>query len=478
MLGDFIAGDYSKFPILSGTLEESWKRYSRTLPPELFQFTRRCVMNTLIERGSAVATDQSREPLKLRVVIDTNTLVFESFSVGRGRKSSTARLFESPFVEVYAPIHIKEESERIIREKRPKDVDEKKAIAHARMLIGKLHIVENLTSEALRRAKEKLMENAPEDVPFLAVAFDTDSPFIVSTDHVAFDDLNSIERWYLKDFATTVVSVESGSLSLVILGEGGELAFHTLEAVVLGLARAVFQILEVIASAAVGLVTGAIEVLSQVPDWAWAIIIGILAAAVTYVGIRAAVDEEFRGKIVDGLSRLYDGAARVFRAIVAWIRAAIQVVQSSWYGSGESSNRSQPSQSSPQQYWCSAAPSSLQSATVYSRGVDRVLHHESHLEPFRDLAVPVYLWKSKPRSVPNDMYRLSAPFRASPRGLPGHAPRLGTPMKFLGFFRPFPQIIESGRSESTGSHGLKARLVCERSTRCNIPPQRAAHPIL
>ncbi len=326
MLGDFIAGDYSKFPILSGTLEESWKRYSRTLPPELFQFTRRCVMNTLIERGSAVATDQSREPLKLRVVIDTNTLVFESFSVGRGRKSSTARLFESPFVEVYAPIHIKEESERIIREKRPKDVDEKKAIAHARMLIGKLHIVENLTSEALRRAKEKLMENAPEDVPFLAVAFDTDSPFIVSTDHVAFDDLNSIERWYLKDFATTVVSVESGSLSLVILGEGGELAFHTLEAVVLGLARAVFQILEVIASAAVGLVTGAIEVLSQVPDWAWAIIIGILAAAVTYVGIRAAVDEEFRGKIVDGLSRLYDGAARVFRAIVAWIRAAIQVV--------------------------------------------------------------------------------------------------------------------------------------------------------
>lgn len=325
MLADFLEGDYSRFSELSGAVEDSWKRYSRTLPPELYQFVRRRVLGALGDRGTEAAMGEPREPLKLRVVIDTNTIVFEAFSAARGRASSTSRLFESPFVEVYAPAEIMEESGRIIRSKRPKDVDEARALAHAQLLVSKLRVVGGLTSDALRRARERLMPHAPEDVPFLAVAFDTDSPFVVSTDRVAFDGLESIERWYLKDFATTVVSLESGSLSLVLLGASAEMLYRALEVLVVGFSRAVFQILEVLAGAAVAIATGTVEALSHVPDWAWVLIVGVLVASAAYVGVRAAVDPEFRGKLAEGIDRLFKGAAQVFAALVNWLKEAVAV---------------------------------------------------------------------------------------------------------------------------------------------------------
>ena len=326
LLVDFLSGDYSHFEDLVATVDGSWREYGRNLPAGLYESIRRSLVLSLMDVGGDAAVAERREPLKLRVVIDTNTIVLEAFRVARGRKSSTPRLFDSPFVELYAPVHIREETQRIIHEKLPRGANEKNALAHASQLLQRVKILPNLTEDAIARARQTLMPNAPEDVPFLAVAFDTKSPYIVSTDRAAFDGLSSVERWYLRDFSTSVVSLEVGGLSLVLLGAGAEGVFATLEVVAVAVAKALYDILAVLAQAAAAIVKGAADAINRVPAWAGWLVLGLVIGVSLYVGIRALLDEEFRERVVDTFSEVANAATRAFGAVLGWIRAALDVL--------------------------------------------------------------------------------------------------------------------------------------------------------
>ena len=326
LLSDFLAGDLSKFEKLVTSSDEAWRRYSRQLPAGFYGSIRAKLVKSLMGVGGDASAGDPREPFRVRVVVDTSTIVLEAFRVGKGRPSSTPRLFESEFIELYAPVHIREESERIIREKLPKGADLEAALSHAARLINSIRILPNLTQEALNRARKILAPAAPEDIPFLAVALDTDSPFIVSTDRIAFDGLRAVERWYLKDYASTVVSLEAGGLSLVLLAEGTEAVLNAAEAVAIAVSRAIDETLGVLAAAATAVVEGSAEAIANAPDWAKALVLGVVVGAGLYVGIRAVLDEDFQHRVANGFSKLAAAVGEAFRAVIEWVKSVLETV--------------------------------------------------------------------------------------------------------------------------------------------------------
>ncbi|HEV2520001.1 MAG TPA: PIN domain-containing protein [Thermoplasmata archaeon] len=247
----------------------------------------------------------------LRVVIDTNIIVQDSIAVAKGKPSTTERILSSPFVEVYAPNNITEESNRILRNRSKRGVPLEPALRHAAALLQRVRLVDP-QDPSIRKAREAIGERAPEDVPFLAVAIELGTDAIVSRDKVALDPIKMSRRWELRKLVETVVSFESGSLSVVVLGASVKLLVEAMQKVVIGLVTAMLEILAIALGALEKLVAGTLQALAKVPPWGWLAV----AAVVVAVGVYAATHPEVGDRISQGIASLIDGVRRVGHALV------------------------------------------------------------------------------------------------------------------------------------------------------------------
>ena len=171
------------------------------------------------------------------------------------------------------------------------------------------------------RAREKLADRDIGDAPFLAVLIDSEGEGIVSRDREAFDSLEGVKRWELRDLAHLVDVYESGTLALGISAVTAEALLDLLSGLLTLVARAILEAFSIFASIIVGLATGAADALARVPPWAWAVL-GVVAAA---VALAAILNEDFREWLLSGLASigevLLEAARAIIGAAVALIRA-------------------------------------------------------------------------------------------------------------------------------------------------------------
>jgi predicted nucleic acid-binding protein len=303
-LREFQASNWEAFTQFEAEFNRRFTSYSRSLPPRFYKSIRKELTSAFGGSIEALARAGVLPRFHIKVVIDTNIVVQDSLAVAGGKPSSTERILSSPFVQVFAPPQIREESERIIRlraQRRGVSLD--RALQHADSLLRRVKLVRPEEERFVRRASAMIGVHSPEDVHFMAVALEYEADAIVSRDRVAFDRQPTIKRWELRNLVDAVIAFESGTLSVVVVGGGLKALVLALQQVVVALIGSVLEILRLAFEALANLVQGAIDALAAVPPWGWAVIAGVLVGAAIY----ASRNPEFRERVTEGLSTI--GAA-------------------------------------------------------------------------------------------------------------------------------------------------------------------------
>ena len=315
LLERFEAEDIEFFKQFDEAADEAIRQASRDLPAGYYEELRSGILSTLM---SVIGGGR----LTVTLVLDTNIVVADAFRVAQGKPSTTQRLMESRFVRLVAPSDITSEARENVVKKLPKGASLKMAKNHVETLLQRIEVVAGASVAALQRAQAKLANRDLEDAPFLAVLIDSEGEGIVSRDREAFDSLEGVKRWDLKEMADLVTVYESGTLALGVGAASGEALLELLSAVFTAVSRALLEAFAVFAGIIVGLATGAAEALSRVPQWAW-VVLGVVGAAVV---IAAILNEDFREWLFSGLSSIGDVLYKSAKAIIGAAKTLIEAI--------------------------------------------------------------------------------------------------------------------------------------------------------
>jgi len=320
-LQEFRAANWEAFDRFDREFDQKFQAYSRTLPPRFYKSMRKGVTEAFGGSIERLAQAGLVPRFHVKVVLDTNIVVMDSLAVASGKPSTTSRLLSSPFVQVFAPPQIREECERIIPLRaRKKRVSVDAALAHAHSMLRSVRIVRPEDEPFIRRARETIGSHSPEDVMFLAVAMESEVDAIVSRDQAAFDRQTVAKRWELRNLADTVVTFESGALSVVVVGTGLKGLLRALQIVVVAIVGAVLEILRVVLETLADLVGGVIKALAAVPAWGWLVV----GAALVGLAVYASQHPEVGHRIGQGVGAIATAVANLSRALIEAGSAILQ----------------------------------------------------------------------------------------------------------------------------------------------------------
>jgi predicted nucleic acid-binding protein len=320
-LQEFREANWEAFDRFDREFDRKFQAYSRTLPPRFYKSMRKGVTEAFGGSIERLAQAGLVPRFHVKVVLDTNIVVMDSLAVASGKPSTTSRLLSSPFVQVFAPPQIREECERIIPLRaRKKRVSVDAALGHAHSMLRSVRIVRPEDEPFIRRARETIGSHSPEDVMFLAVAMESEVDAIVSRDQAAFDRQTVAKRWELRNLVDTVVTFESGALSVVVVGTGLKGLLRALQLVVVAIVGAVLEILRVVLETLADLVSGVIKALAAVPAWGWLVV----GAALVGLAIYASQHPEVGHRIGQGVGAIATVVANLSRALIEAGSAILQ----------------------------------------------------------------------------------------------------------------------------------------------------------
>jgi predicted nucleic acid-binding protein len=312
-------------PTLTDLLNENWPAFrewkpaadtwleetARGMPPSFHADLRAALLSALLDQ----VVEERRQPLQLHLVIDSGIIVTDAFRVGRGLSSTTPRLLQSPFVQVYAPAKAWEEVPRKIQEKHPEAVDVRLALQQGELVLQQIHRVETTAPASVQRAAALIGRHSPEDVDFLAVALDTDADAIVSFDKRAYDQLQEVDRWTMKDGSQAILRYESGTLSMGFAGAAAIVLSQAIEVILTGFVQILAEVFAAVLSIVNWLATRTVAALENIPGWA---VFTALAIGASLLAAYALIPE-FREWIDRGISKasaiLAMASQRVYNAI-------------------------------------------------------------------------------------------------------------------------------------------------------------------
>jgi predicted nucleic acid-binding protein len=309
-MDEFISENWDYFGPFEAQAENRLTQLSREMPAGLYESIRDRLFELMVLAGL-------KGKLKVKAVIDSDIVVGDAIRVARGKESSTERILSTTFIECLAPLRIVEEVERNIRKKINDDEAVEKALTHARRLLSHVRIVSQTSIEAMTRASQLLL-NHQKDAPFLAVLFEVEADAVISREMGTYDK-PGVNRWTLGKTVEVIVSYESGSLALVLLGAAIEALVDAFASLLLIVLRAVEEALIVILNLVKGLVEGSVESIKKIPQWVW-YAIGVAGAA-TLVG--AVLHEGFRNWLISGI-------AKIRATLSSFISGIIEMAKSIW----------------------------------------------------------------------------------------------------------------------------------------------------
>ncbi len=275
-IDDIMAESWDKFSTLHDKAETALKALSRELPPDLYESLKVELLGLIFPKGHATK-------LSVRLVIDTNIIIRDSFRVGKGKPSTTERILSSPFVELLAPPNIFEEVRETIQKDLPPGASQERALGHAMSILSKVKIA---------------------TTKYAAYA-------VVSFDKKAFDHLPEMKRWELSKTVQVVQTYEAGTLSLFLVGMGFDLSSKMFQQLLVLVLKGLEEVVQIVVALTGLLVKGTIDALSYLPRWAWAIVLG----AVGVVLVLAIINHEFQTAFTETIAKVLDEIKIIFKGL-------------------------------------------------------------------------------------------------------------------------------------------------------------------
>lgn len=319
-IDDFLSENQSALKELAGSADEALGRTAVKMPPKFHREIQKGLLGVLLQYATE---DGPEKRPTVRLAIDSNIIVADAFAVAKGKPSRAPRVFESPYLELYAPRKIVEEVERSVVEDLPRGADLELAQSHARRLLARVKLVGSFNARAKLRASELIELKDPDDVPFLAVAIEYGSDAILSRDMKSIGTQTEVPTWKLGKGMRAVASWEKGSLSLAVGASSAELALRALERVALVIANAFEEVLQLIVEFLAGLAGGVVNAVARLPEWAAMVIIGALALG-TFLFISS---EGFRERVAEGVTRVVDFLSPYMHRLVQAASALVEILK-------------------------------------------------------------------------------------------------------------------------------------------------------
>ncbi|MDG7037360.1 MAG: hypothetical protein JRM72_08270 [Nitrososphaerota archaeon] len=315
-ISDLISENLSAFRPFKDEFVVLYRSFTRELPNAVHSAIRESILKAIIPGLSA------KTPLKVRLTIDTNVIVSDSIRVAKGKASTTDKLFDSPYIEIFAPQNIDQEVYNALKGKLKDPSKLSIAISRAGRLLSKIKHVPEASSEALRLAISELGHIDLDDVPFLAISIDTGSTAIISQDVKAFDYQHLVKRWSMKDGANMILTLQEGGFAIVVTSTTLNLVLEAFAKLVTLISNAIVQITEYSIQLIQAFLSKSLDVLSKLPKWFLA---GILLAT-AIIGLAALINESFRNNLAASLNALWDAIKPTIKGVIEVFSGLIKLV--------------------------------------------------------------------------------------------------------------------------------------------------------
>ena len=303
----------SKFP----TFEEKWKE----------------IVKSLGNNFVGLIKDKFQDELKLfkeisqfrfSIVIDNNFIFGQIKNIVEKDKNIESsfiyKLVNSTYIDVYAPFKLKDELYDKIH--KVLKVKNKLAEKYANILIERIIIKDAQWIEEWKKANNLIGHIDQDDVPYLALAFHTESHAIISNDKI-FKKQGLSKSWNIQDTDKIITSYNSGFISFCFIGASMsiiELIWKT----IVSIFKIIGEILLELITATGMLVVGAVDFLiNKIPPW---IYISLLI-----IGVGAAIfSDDFRKEGKDILIKTGNIAKNIIVKIDSFLKWLVEIIKEFW----------------------------------------------------------------------------------------------------------------------------------------------------
>lgn len=291
------------------------------------------VVKTLGNNFVGVVRDKFKDELQLfkeiskfrfSIVIDNNFIFGQIKNVVEKNKkiesSFVYRLINSNYIDIYGPYKLREELynkiENILT------VNNEVAAEYADMLLEKIIIKDAYWIDEWKKANNLIGHIDQDDVPYLALAFHTESHAIISNDKI-FKKQGLSKSWNIQDADNVITSYNSGFISFCFIGTGMkilEIIWKTIISIFKVIGDLLLEIITVVGMLVVGAVDFIVE---KIPTW---LSLSVLAS----IGIAAIFSEDFRNLGKDILKKTGNIAHKVIIKIEEFIKWLINMLKDFW----------------------------------------------------------------------------------------------------------------------------------------------------
>lgn len=162
---------------------------------------------------------------KFKMIVDNNFIFGQIKGAIKNKKSIEQsllfKLMASTSVEIFAPPLLREELVEKINQVVEKE-DQELAMSYAMVLLPQITIKEAFWIDNWKKANNLIGAYDPDDVSYLALAFEIGGHGILSFDEV-FHKQGDVRVWQHRDASKVVSNYNSGFISLVLMDQTGQL---------------------------------------------------------------------------------------------------------------------------------------------------------------------------------------------------------------------------------------------------------------
>jgi predicted nucleic acid-binding protein len=290
---------------------------TRSLSPEMLAWLKE---NT--EKHIGVLGGGKIEDLRISLVIDTNFALAAIRHYEKGKMPMLIKMAKNPLFPIYAPPELAIEVEEKLMVFAEEGLNLEKMQEAWKQIRAVIKFSSRGTKVAKKKAAELIGSKDKDDVPFVQVYIDCGAAAILTEDE--HYDNEEIKTFTVKDLQKIVAMSHRGVFSFFILHDMTPMLLKLLWQAVLGIARAIFDLVALLAKLAAGVITGGIkmiaDILSRLPDKVGV----ILLTAVLGAGIAALAIEKSRKKIISFAQDAWSIVKPILQKLSEWFWRAVE----------------------------------------------------------------------------------------------------------------------------------------------------------
>ena len=293
-------------------IDKSLEQTVEQIPPQLLSY-----MSSQFQRNMSGMFGKDIE-MKLRLVVDTSSILPELMSYVRVGKSTLDEVAKTSFVELYAPPKLVQE----VVEKIPV-LSKKHRLDHSmltqawqQIFLPKIRVSDVSSLQALLFAQDIVGKRDPEDMPFVALSFSLRAHGIATQDKDLLEQPD-IRTWKMGKVRRLVTVFKKGAFSFFISAN-----------FIVPLLKAVFQIaisiLRALLEFAWKLVKTLVVGLSKLPDWA-KVLLGLATVVILTVKEAREKAVQFGKEICESIANFLTQIYNLLRPLIERIGPYVEV---------------------------------------------------------------------------------------------------------------------------------------------------------